>query len=207
MKKELTIRDFKIIQNALQKTISERIKDNEWESEDEEIYKNIENIIGAYKIHKEEKEKKKLLKKEKQKQIEKLQRDYKKSIIYKLCCKDPNITEIYVGSTTNFNRRKQGHKHACNYENAKRYNSKVYKVIRDNGNWDNWDMIQIEEYECENKRQLESKERYYIETLKSSLNGKIPTRTAKEYYQQNKDKKKQKRKERYQKKKLEQANN
>ena len=27
--------------------------------------------------------------------------DYSKSVIYKLCCKDPTITDIYIGSTTN----------------------------------------------------------------------------------------------------------
>jgi len=121
--------------------------------------------------------------------------NYKKSIIYKLCCKNPNITDIYVGSTTNFNRRKQAHKSICNNENAKQYNNKVYKVIRQNGGFNNWDMIQIEKYECEEKRQLHTRERYYIETLNSSLNCNIPTRTKTEYEEQNKDKVKQKIKE------------
>jgi predicted GIY-YIG superfamily endonuclease len=34
-------------------------------------------------------------------------------LIYKLVCSDPTITEIYVGSTTNFNERKRGHKKTC----------------------------------------------------------------------------------------------
>jgi len=113
-------------------------------------------------------------------------RDYSKGIIYKLCCKDPNVTEIYIGSTTNFIKRKHSHKCNCNNnsEKNKHYNSKVYKFIRDNGGWENWDMIQIIEYSCENKKQLESKERYYIELLKSSLNGQLPTRKREEYQKQ-----------------------
>ena len=66
----------------------------------------------------------------------------------------------------------------------------VYKFIRDNGNWENWDMCMIEEYkDCENKLQLLKKERYYIETLKCKLNINIPSRgikeIQKEYYKKN----------------------
>ena len=39
--------------------------------------------------------------------------------IYKLCCKNPEITNIYVGSTKNFTRRKHQHKNNCINENAK----------------------------------------------------------------------------------------
>ena len=120
-------------------------------------------------------------------------RDYSKSIIYKLCCKNPNITEIYVGSTINFKKRKYDHKSVCNNnsETNKKYNLKVYKFIRDNGGFENWDIIMLEEYSCENKKQLEKRERYYIELLKSNLNVELPSRTKEEYKQQNKENKKQ----------------
>jgi len=116
--------------------------------------------------------------------------DYSNSIIYKLCCNDPNVTEIYVGSTTNFKSRKYCHKTNCNNnsEKNKNYNLKVYKFIRDNGGFQNWSMIMLEQYNCENKKQLQSRERYYIELLKSSLNNNIPTRTKQEYNIDNKDK-------------------
>jgi group I intron endonuclease len=124
-------------------------------------------------------------------------RDYSKSIIYKLCCKNPNITEIYVGSTINFKKRKYDHKSVCNNnsETNKKYNLKVYKFIRDNGGFENWDIIMLEEYSCENKKQLEKRERYYIELLKSNLNSEIPTQTKQEYYENNKDKIKEYREE------------
>jgi hypothetical protein len=113
--------------------------------------------------------------------------DYSKGLIYKLCCKNPEIADCYVGSTTNFIRRKQEHKSCCNNENNKDYNYYVYQVIRDKGGFQNWDMIQIEEYKASNKKELETRERYWIESLKSSLNQIIPTRTQKEYYEDNKE--------------------
>jgi len=46
--------------------------------------------------------------------------NYEKSTIYKIVCKDVNIKDCYVGSTTNFNRRKQEHKYNCNNVNSKK---------------------------------------------------------------------------------------
>jgi hypothetical protein len=114
--------------------------------------------------------------------------DYSKAIVYKLCCKDTNITEIYIGSTCNFSRRKSEHKSFCNNEKNKAYNLKVYQFIRDNGGFGFWDMIQVEAYpECANKRELEQYERYHIEELKPALNCLIPTRTDKEWRCDNKE--------------------
>ena len=68
---------------------------------------------------------------------------YENAVVYKLCCDDPEITDIYVGSTCNFTVRKYQHKTACNNQNAKEYNRNVYKFIRENGGWNNWSMIFI----------------------------------------------------------------
>ena len=105
---------------------------------------------------------------------------YNQAIIYKLCCNDTDVKDIYVGSTTNFKHRKYHHKSSCNNSNNVKYNFNVYKFIRDNGGWDNWSMIQIEQYEAKDKRDLEQKERYYLELLKATLNRQLPTRTHKE---------------------------
>jgi len=113
--------------------------------------------------------------------------DYSKSVIYKICCKDPTIEDIYVGSTTNFIKRKAQHKKCCNKENDKSYRQYIYQFIRDNGGFDNWDMILIKEYSTDNKRNLEMEERRIIDELKPTLNKNIPTRTAKEYRQDNKE--------------------
>ena len=115
--------------------------------------------------------------------------DYSKSCIYKLLHKeDFNNENIYVGSTTNFIQRKKTHKKRCNLVNNKEYNKNVYQHIRGNGGWENWVMIQIEPFSCNSKKELETRERYWIETLKSKLNCVIPTRTQREYYDNNKEK-------------------
>ena len=107
--------------------------------------------------------------------------DYSNTIIYKLCCKDLNITEIYIGHTICMRRRKNHHKSRCNNERDKSYNIYVYQFIRANGGWDNWDMIEIEKYNAVDGYDAKKRERYWIEELKVSLNNYIPTRTKKEY--------------------------
>ena len=112
--------------------------------------------------------------------------DYSKTIIYKLCCKDLSITDIYIGHTTNFTQRKRQHKYRCNSSND---NFKVYPFIRDNGGWDNWDMVMLEEFSCENQLQATSRERFWMEQLNPTLNMVLPHRTKQEY--QNSEKNKQ----------------
>lgn len=113
--------------------------------------------------------------------------DYSNTSIYKLCCKDINITEIYIGHTTCMRRRKCSHKSRCNNEKNKDYNFNVYQFIRANGGFDNWDMIEIERYNAVDGYDATKRERYWIEELKANLNMVIPTRTEKEYYESNKE--------------------
>ena len=113
--------------------------------------------------------------------------NYENTIIYKIVCNDLSINEIYVGHTTDFSKRKSHHKSVCNNEKSIKYNYKIYQIIRANGGWNNWSMLQIEIYSCKNNREAESRERYWIEKLNAKLNMYIPTRTHKEYYENNKD--------------------
>ena len=113
---------------------------------------------------------------------------YDKSIIYKLKHnEDYDDNNIYIGSTSNFKNRKYQHKNKCSNEKSKEYNYYVYQFIRANGNWDNWIMTPIEQYSCNSKKELEIRERHYIDLLKPTLNKYIPTRTLKEYRQDNKE--------------------
>ncbi len=108
--------------------------------------------------------------------------------VYKLCCIDPEIKEIYVGSTKNLRVRKNQHKTRCNNENDKKYTYSVYQFIRANGGFSNWDVIQLERVEFNTKYELHAKERHYIETLNASLNKVIPTRTDTQWREDNKEK-------------------
>lgn len=107
--------------------------------------------------------------------------DYSKSIIYKICCKDSNVKEIYIGSTYDKNDRLSKHKSACcNNIHGDKYNLKVYKFIREYGGWSNWEMVELYKYPCGSKEELEIEEtnaydRYISEfTL---LNGRRPHQT------------------------------
>lgn len=95
--------------------------------------------------------------------------DYSNTIIYKIVCKDLNIIDIYVGHTTSFKDRKREHKSRC-----KTYNFKLYVMIRENGGWDNWDMIEIEKYSCKDKNEARARERYWYEKLSANINMRSP---------------------------------
>jgi hypothetical protein len=103
--------------------------------------------------------------------------DYSKTIIYVIKCHDDNITEEYVGSTTNFRSRKSSHKNSCINENHGHFNSLKSKFIRENGGWENWMMIQLEEFPCENKRQAECREEELRFERKARLNSHRAFRT------------------------------
>ena len=57
---------------------------------------------------------------------------------------------MYVGHTTDFTRRKCNHKKACENIKDKGHHLYIYQVIRENGHWENWEMLEIETRCCEN---------------------------------------------------------
>lgn len=114
--------------------------------------------------------------------------DYSKTIIYKLVCNSLNVNHRYVGYTTNFTKREYSHKNAAINETNKNYNDKIYQIIRENGGWDNWSMIQLEQ--C-SKQEATARQRYYYELLNADMNIRCPGRTKKEYLEQTKEQKKQ----------------
>jgi hypothetical protein len=92
-------------------------------------------------------------------------RNYNNTVIYKIVCKDLNVKECYVGNTTFFTRRKSEHK-----SKSKVNQSKVYQFVRDNGGWNNFDMIEIEKFPCKDGNEARCRERYWYETLNATLN-------------------------------------
>jgi hypothetical protein len=107
--------------------------------------------------------------------------DYSKTVIYKIVCNDLNVKDLYVGSTTNFRKRKTNHKCHCNNVNSKKYNYQVYQFIRNNGGWTNWMMILVENYPCETSLEKLKRERFWYETLGATLNKQVPNRSDIEY--------------------------
>ena len=111
----------------------------------------------------------------------KLPIDYSKALVYKIVCNDLSITDCYIGSTTDFIRRKSEHKRKYKFGTK----TKLYDTIRENGGFENWDFIEIEKHPCNDKNECHKRERYYIELYKSSLNMAIPARTQAEYKEEN----------------------
>jgi hypothetical protein len=110
--------------------------------------------------------------------------DYQNTIIYKLCCLDVNVTEIYVGSTTNFKLRNQHHRNCCNNPAQKRYNQYNYQFIRNHGGYENWRMIVINEFPCKSNREAECEEQRVMVELGATLNSKRAFRTEQEKQEQ-----------------------
>jgi hypothetical protein len=120
--------------------------------------------------------------------------DYNKNIIYKLVCNDLTVKDLYVGHTTAFTNRKRNHKTRCLIPTNSKHNLKVYKMIRENGSWDNWSMIEIEKFACKDENEARARERHWYEELQATMNSLCPILYAgeknqykKDYYIQNKD--------------------
>ena len=88
--------------------------------------------------------------------------DYSKTLIYKLIKNDDYANvNVYVGSTTDFTRRKTEHKNTCNNENRKGYTDKKYQFIRENGGWSEWNMVEIEKHNCNDGNEARAREEYW----------------------------------------------
>jgi len=110
---------------------------------------------------------------------------------YRFVCNDPNIVNMYVGSSINLTRRKSDHKSACNNPTNKGYNLLVYKTIRDNGGWDNWRMLEIEHKIVKDKSEAKQCEQYWIESYNAQMNmfklNFNRQEYREQYYEQNKE--------------------
>ena len=124
-----------------------------------------------------------------------------KGWVYKLESSILDCNEFYIGSTMNWNQRKDKHKSNCSNENSKDYNYPLYQYIRKTGSWSNWFMFAVEEVEIDSKEELHKLEQAYIDELKPTLNSQRAFRTVeqridyqkeydKEHYQNNKEQKK-----------------
>ena len=115
--------------------------------------------------------------------------NYSKCCIYKIEHND-NESLVYVGHTTNFDKRKTAHKSGCKNDNGKDYNFKVYQMIRENGGWEMFKMIEVEKYPCNDRREAERRENEAMKELKASMNMINSFRTQEEITEYKKEYKK-----------------
>ena len=88
-------------------------------------------------------------------------------IKHKLDCNDENI---YIGSSCNFNKRKIQHKTSCNNESDTKYNLNIYKYMRDNGGYDNFEFSILRLCEDEDKAERHQLEQSFIDVHRPTLN-------------------------------------
>ena len=101
--------------------------------------------------------------------------DYANSVVYKIMSLDPEIDDVYVGSTCAFRKRKHDHKKNCCNESSKEYKRYVYQFIRNNGGWDNWSMVVVKAYpDITSEMELLNKEMKWMIKLKATLNKQVP---------------------------------
>jgi hypothetical protein len=105
--------------------------------------------------------------------------DYSNTIIYKITCNDTNVSDLYVGHTTNFVERKRAHRHNSINNKSSNYSCKLYEVIRNNGGWYNWKMSIVNFFDCKDQYEARVKEQEYFVSLNATLNSIEPMPTPK----------------------------
>tara|TARA_R110000868_G_scaffold392634_1_gene663358 strand:+ start:523 stop:1134 length:612 start_codon:yes stop_codon:yes gene_type:complete len=89
--------------------------------------------------------------------------NYQEGLIYKIAHKYSPY--VYIGSTTNFNRRKATHKHRSNTRKEK-----LYQTIRELGGWDNFEMVLVKKCPCNDKLELTAIEFEYQQLFDANMN-------------------------------------
>jgi hypothetical protein len=118
---------------------------------------------------------------------------YNNSKIYRIVS---NVSDdVYYGSTTEPTIARRLAKHVGNYKcylNGKSNFTTSFKILETN----DYDIILVENVNCETKEQLHQRERFYIEN-NNCVNKFIPNRTDKQYRFDNKDSIKETKKQYY----------
>lgn len=95
--------------------------------------------------------------------------EYANTIIYKIQHTEKDEL-LYVGHTTDFTKRKSAHKTNTHSENSRPFNRQLYKMIRDNGDWECFKMIEIKKFPCTDRREAEAEEDKVMRELKATMN-------------------------------------
>jgi hypothetical protein len=100
---------------------------------------------------------------------------------YRIYSKNQNVTECYIGSTKDFNRRKATHKFNCNNINSPNYNMSIYQFMRSTGGFEEFEIEIIDTINF-SKNDRFWHERKLIEIYGSTLNVYRPIIKKEEQY-------------------------
>tara|TARA_R110000822_G_scaffold928_1_gene4007 strand:- start:244 stop:867 length:624 start_codon:yes stop_codon:yes gene_type:complete len=117
--------------------------------------------------------------------------DYSKIVIYKIQHIEKEDL-IYIGSTTNFKIRKATHKFNSKELNLKYADSKfkLYDIIRKNGGWDMFKMLEVKKFPCLDFNEARAEEdKIYLE-FNATMNSRRPKKNIEDCRKNKNDKNK-----------------
>jgi hypothetical protein len=90
--------------------------------------------------------------------------------MYKIIPKNKDLNYCYIGHTNNFNERCCQHIKCSTDINNNKHHQLIYQTIYKNGGWNEWEMIEIEKYECSTKLQARMREQELIIENNANIN-------------------------------------
>jgi hypothetical protein len=90
--------------------------------------------------------------------------------MYKILPKNAALDYCYIGHTNNFSFRKQQHRAPCIDTSHSKAHIKIYETIRNNGGWDDWEMIELEKFNNKTKLEARIREQELIKEHNANLN-------------------------------------
>lgn len=90
--------------------------------------------------------------------------------MYKILPKNAALDYCYIGHTNNFAFRKQQHRAPCIDTSHSKAHIKIYETIRNNGGWDEWEMIELEKFNNKTKLEARIREQDLIKEHNANLN-------------------------------------
>ena len=91
-------------------------------------------------------------------------------VMYKLSPKNKNLKYCYIGHTNNFVFRKRQHYLPCVDLNHSKSHILLYETTRQNGGWDEWEMVEIENFNGKTKLEARIREQELIDEHGANLN-------------------------------------
>ena len=95
---------------------------------------------------------------------------------------------VYVGSTTNFTKRRYAHKSACSVVSHSNYHLPIYEHIRKTGGLHLYELIPVLYFTCTNAMELRIAEQREIDRHTGLFNACYAVRSSAQYRADNKDK-------------------
>ena len=110
------------------------------------------------------------------------------STIYHIRCKMTKRV-LYVGSSCDFINREKNHKWNCNNEKSVSHHLPIYKYIRENGGFENYEIIPVSFHNLNNIVELRILEQQEMDKHTGLMNCVYASRTQKQYILDNKENK------------------